>query len=111
MRLDEITIAKYYDGPRYWYHALFARHLNAQGGIDPYPLPRSEQELSRLFRDWKDGDGVVYLSQQPINSDALKIDITKLDLDNKFRFTGQVEGHAVYHGTIPAEAIERKDNG
>jgi len=102
---ETVQIGRYYDGPRYWYHSLRSRELNADGGIDGYPFPPGEKVLAHEFRDWKEGDSVVYLSQTPLSSDALKIDISKLDAVNNIRYTWQAEGYAIHRGTIPKEAI------
>ncbi len=113
MRLNEllneaeetVQIGSYCEGPRYWYHSLRGRKLNAEGGIDSYPFPPGETVLAREFRDWKEGDSVVYLSQTPLSSDALKIDISKLDAVNNIRYTWQAEGYAIHRGPISKEAI------
>ncbi len=102
---ETVQISRLHDGPRYWYHSLRGRELNSEGGIDSYPFPPGETVLAHEFRDWQDGDTVVYLSQYPLSDDALKIDITKLDTERNMRYTWQAEGYAIHRGTIPKEAI------
>lgn len=108
LREETIQVGRYSEGPRYWYHSLRGRKLNSAGGIDGYPFPPKETELAREFRDWKDGDVVVYLSQTPLSSDALKIDASKLDTIKNLRYTSQAEGYAIHRGPIPKEAIVGK---
>ena len=102
---ETVQMSKYYEAPRYWYHSLRSRKLNADGGIDGYPFPPHETVLAHEFRDWQEGDMVVYLAQTPLSDDALKIDITKLDTERNMRYTWQAEGYAIHRGTIPSEAI------
>ncbi len=102
---ETVQMSKYYEGPRYWYHSLRGRELNSEGGIDSYPFPPHETVLAHEFRDWEEGDTVVYLSQYPLSDDALKIDITKLDTERNMRYTWQAEGYAIHRGAIPKEAL------
>lgn len=89
--------------PRYWYHSLRGRSLGAQGEIPAYNYGR-ETDMFRdeLYRDPKP-EGFVYLSPRPFTSNAIKIDISKLDT-SLMRLTGQVEGYAVYGADIPSDA-------
>ena len=92
---------------RYWYHSPRGRGFNVDGGIDAYPLPAREAELLDMFRDSTPNDKTIYLSPSPYGTDAVIIDLTKLDL-SQMRLTGQVEGFAIYRGDIPAEAIQHE---
>ena len=93
---------------QYWYHSPRGRGFNSSGGIDAYPLPKRESELLRMYRDNKADDKIVYLSPSPYGPDAVKIDLSKLDL-SQVRLTGQAEGFAIYRGSIPAEAITNEN--
>ena len=89
--------------PRYWYHSLHGRELGSKGEILPYKYGKETKIFQdELFRDPKP-NGFVYLSPQPLASDSIKIDASKLD-PSLMRLTGQVEGYAIYAGAIPAEA-------
>jgi len=90
--------------PRYWYHNLNARKLNAAGAIEGYPLPRGEHVLAEEFRDAKVTDGFVYIAPRPLKADtALVIDIKSIA--DRVRLTGQAEGYAIIHGDVPADCV------
>jgi hypothetical protein len=92
-----------HEAPRYMYHSLRGRDLQADGSIKGYPLSKRETELEREF-DTPSTDGYVWLSPTPYTSEAYKIDASKLNPRN-LRYTGQVEGFLIHKGSIPAEAI------
>ena len=90
--------------PDILYHSLRGRALNMSGGIDAY-VPGNPQEWRELGSRFKQPiQGLVYLSNKPLDQSALTIDVHKLD-PNLLRYTGQSEGYLIYGDNIPADAI------
>lgn len=89
--------------PDILYHSLRKRKLGPNGNIQGYNLSPKEDELKSLWVEPSD-DGYVWLSQHPLDSSALKIDVRKLNTNN-LRYTGQSEGYILHKGSIPKEAI------
>ena len=83
--------------PRYFYHSVRQRGFNEAGGISKYDVP----EGAGGFK------GIVYLSRKPMDSSAVKIDVSKLPNVNTRTLepTFQSEGHYLFKGDIPAKAI------
>lgn len=90
--------------PDILYHSLRGRTLNMSGGIDAY-VPGNPQEWRELGSRFKQPiQGLVYLSNKPLDQSALAIDVHKLN-PNLLRYTGQSEGYLIYGDNIPADAI------
>jgi len=90
--------------PDILYHSLRGRALNMSGGIDAY-VPGNPQEWRELGSRFKQPiQGLVYLSNKPLDQSALAIDVHKLN-PNLLRYTGQSEGYLIYGDNIPADAI------
>lgn len=108
--VEKVTINNFYTVPRYWYHSLRGRGLDADGNIQAYPLSKHERELGREFKGPEEVTEIVWIAPKPLSRDAFKIDITKLN-DRDILLTGQAEGYAVHRGAIPKEAIVGRVNG
>jgi len=86
--------------PRYFYHV---GKKTKRGDIKSYKI--RETEAADSFGEGYAEREYVWLSQKPdLGPDYFIIDITKLDNAN-LRFTGQIEGHLLHVGDIPAGAI------
>jgi hypothetical protein len=92
--------------PDILYHSVRGRGLNSRGGISAYDHRdfRGPVGLGSDFKNYKNTDKFIYLSIEPMDSLAYKIDTSKLDL-SQLKYTGQQEGYLVYRGDIPEEAI------
>ena len=86
--------------PRYFYHVGKA---SKGGGIKSYKI--RETEVADTFGKGYADNTYIWLSQKPVfRQDYYIVDITKLN-NADMRFTGQVEGHLLHKGDIPAHAI------
>ena len=86
--------------PKYLYHT--PRGRNVDDGIKTY----KHKEFDEIGRDGKG----IYLSQEPYDSNSVKIDVSKIPMRHRkdVDFTGQQEGYIVSKIDIPKEAIVTK---
>ena len=86
--------------PKYLYHT--PRGRNVDDGIKTY----KHKEFDEIGRDGKG----IYLSQEPYDSNSVKIDVSKIPMRHQkdVDFTGQQEGYIVSKIDIPKEAIVTK---
>ena len=89
--------------PKYLYHT--PRGRNVDDGIKTY----KHKEFDEIGRDGKG----IYLSQEPYDSNSVKIDVSKIPMRHRkdVDFTGQQEGYIVSKIDIPKEAIVPKSVG
>ena len=89
--------------PKYLYHT--PRGRNVDDGIKTY----KHKEFDEIGRDGKG----IYLSQEPYDSNSVKIDVSKIPMRHRkdVDFTGQQEGYIVSKIDIPKEAIVTKPVG
>ena len=86
--------------PKYLYHT--PRGRNVDDGIKTY----KHKEFDEIGRDGKG----IYLSQEPYDSNSVKIDVSKIPMRHQkdVDFTAQQEGYIVSKIDIPKEAIVTK---
>ena len=89
------------DFPRYVYHSSRGVRDTSEG-IKKY----EHRDFGEKGLNLPKGKG-IYLSQEPFQPDAIKIDITKLPINSRkdISYTGQAEGYIYSTVDIPKEAI------
>jgi hypothetical protein len=88
------------DAPRYVYHQVRGGYKG--GDVMAYTI--RETEAASNFGKGYENNKYVWLSQTPFGDGYVKIDLSKVDPYN-LRYTGQVEGHLLHKGNIPASAV------